>query len=76
MTSILSLDQVLLKTIDEFLTMVEPPLDQNVYRIGMGFIPATYFFLTDVIYFLRMLFFGPSGGGEVVNLNEINKIHV
>ena len=71
-----SLNEFFLKTIDEFLSMVEPPLDQNVYRIGMGFIPATYFFLTDLVYFLQMLIFGPSGGGQVVNLNEINKIWV
>ena len=50
------------QVINEFLTQIEPPLDQVVYRVGFGFIPATYFFLIDLqiyIQYFFIIFFGP-----------------
>ena len=60
-----ALDRVL----DEFLSQIEPPLDQSVYRVGFGFIPAAYFFLTDMLYYVQTVFLGT--GKELENIEPI-----
>ena len=49
--------------INEFLTQIEPPLDQVVYRVGFGFIPAAYFFLTDLPIYIQYFFINFFGAG-------------
>jgi len=69
-------DQVL----NEFLSQIEPPLDPVVYRVGFGFIPATYFFVTDLLFYLQVSFLGTAKGLEniepltVQSITDISRI--
>jgi len=48
--------QAIQKQIDLFIgetvETIEPPLDNTLYRYGLALIPASYFFLNDVLYLL------------------------
>lgn len=64
--------QLILTIYDTLSSHMSPPLDQNAYRYGFGLVPATYFFVTDVIYFITALIFG-TGSGTIV-VNAIDKV--
>ena len=65
---------ILDRVLDEFLTQIEPPLDPLVYRVGFGFIPATYFFLTDMLYYVQTVFLGTAKGLESVEPIAVRSI--
>ena len=52
--------------LNELLSQIEPPLDPVVYRVGFAIIPATYFFLTDMLSYILFLFLGTSKGLETI----------
>jgi hypothetical protein len=63
-------DQIL----NEFLSQIEPPLDPVVYRVGFGFIPAVYFFLTDLLFSLQVSFLGTAKGLETIEPLAVRSI--
>jgi hypothetical protein len=65
-----ALDQVL----NEFLSQIEPPLDPVVYRVGFGFIPATYFFVTDLLFYLQVSFLATAKGFENIEPLDVQSI--
>jgi hypothetical protein len=65
-----ALDQLL----NEFLSQIEPPLDPVVYRVGFGFIPATYFFVTDLLFYLQASFLGTAKGLEKIEPLAVRSI--
>ena len=36
--------------IGETVETIEPPLDNSLYRYGLALLPASYFFLNDLLY--------------------------
>ena len=38
--------------IGETVETIEPPLDNSLYRYGLALLPASYFFLNDLLYLL------------------------
>ncbi len=49
--------------------VVEPPLDTELYRYGLGMLPAAYFFYFDMFTLLANIF------GFVVLIFTINGFH-
>ena len=50
--------QAIQKQIDLFIgetvETIEPPLDNTLYRYGFALLPASYFFLNDLLYLLSL----------------------
>ena len=62
------------RVLNEFLSQIEPPLDPVVYRVGFGFIPATYFFVTDLLFYLQASFLGTAKGLEDIEPLAVRSI--
>ena len=60
--------------IGETIETIEPPLDNSFYRYGLALLPASYFFVNDLLYLLSTFMIGPvSSKGNLKGTNFVEE---